>query len=202
MTNTPVLATSSWKTNGELIADVAALGYLRNTDLVLDPTYGLGRWWTTWRPGRLEASDLDPAKSPTGLSIDFTDLPWEDASFDVVAFDPPYKLNGTPTVGVDDRYGVHEVRSWQQRHQLIVQGLGECARVVKVGGHVLLKCQDQVCSGAVRWQTIDFTIAAHERYLELVDRFDMLGGRPQPAGRRQVHARRNTSTLLIFRKSA
>lgn len=194
-----VLATQPWPTNAELIEDVARLGYLDGR--VLDPTYGLGVFWQRWRPEHLEGSDLDPAKSPTGESVNFTDLPWPDATFDSVAFDPPYKLNGTPDEAVDHRYGVHVYTDWKDRLELIRQGITECARVLRPGGYLLLKCQDQVCSGKVRWQTRLFPDHAETVGLTLVDRFDLItSGRPQPAGRRQLHARRNSSSLLILER--
>lgn len=108
--------------------------------------------------------------------------------------------SGTPASGeFDERYGVDVISTWQERHELIRAGITECARVLRAGGMFLLKCQDQVCSGHVRWQTDEFTRHAESLGLVKVDRFDLIGGRPQPEGRRQVHARRNTSTLLVFR---
>jgi hypothetical protein len=144
-----IYATDSWPTNGHLIADCRRLGYLRDDDHVLDPTYGRGVFWRQWRPAKLTATDLDPAKSPSGESVDFTAMPWPDRSFDAVVFDPPYKLNGTPTKGVDERYGVHEPTRWQDRWQLCLDGITECTRVLG-DGHLLVKCQDQVCSGRVQ----------------------------------------------------
>lgn len=193
-----VLATAE-RTNAQLIAELARMGTLTKDDEILDVTWGLGRWWTLWRPDRLEGSDLNPAKSPTGTAADFTNLPWADDTFDVVALDPPYKLNGTggshPSdagYGVADQWGT----GWQGRHTLIAQGLTEAARVSR--RLVLLKCQDQVCSGKVRWQTRIFADHGEAIGLELIDRLDVVSYRPQPAGRRQLHARRNTSTLLVF----
>lgn len=201
MTAAPVMAVHAWPTNGHLIADVARLGYLQAERLTLDPTYGLGTWWTQWRPRRLVASDLDPEKSPCGSSVDVTALPHHDETFDAVTFDPPYKLNGTPTAQVDERYGVGGIyTSRADRHQLILAGLDECARVLAAGGHLLVKCQDQVNGGRVRWQTDMVTQRAEAIGLEKVDVLHHLGYRPQPPGRRQEHARRNHSTLLVFRK--
>ena len=196
-----VLATSKWATNADLIADCATLGYLRPGWRTLDPTYGYGTFWQKWQPypGLLVACDLEKGKSPLGYGVDFRDLPWEDGAFDCVVFDPPYKLNGTPDEVVDERYGVETPRTWQERMELCRAGIKECARVYNGKGYFLVKCQDQVSSGKVRWQTIDFTAAAEECGLGLVDRFDFLGGRPQPEGRRQVHARRNSSQLLVFK---
>lgn len=192
-----VPAVFAWKTNGDLIADVARLGYLDG--LVLDPTYGRGKWWTKYRP-RLVYSDVNPHDADVATD-DFTALHWPDEYFDAVAFDPPYKLNGTPGGDVDDRYGVGEPTRWQDRMFLCRRGAIECARVLKPGGYLLWKCQDQVCAGRVRWQTHDFVDLACQRLdLDLVDRFDMLGTtRPQPAGR-QVHAHGRPSTLLVFQK--
>lgn len=202
----PVLAIGPWANNAELIADCNRLGYLNDQDAVLDPTYGLGRFWTVWQPHTLTASDLDPAKSPLGRPVDFTALPWADGSFDAVVFDPPYKLNGTSTgtgaATCDADYGVAEPSTWQDRHQLIRDGITECVRVTRPGGMVLVKCQDQVCSGQVRWQTHEFAAHAVAGGCRLVDALHLSGHRPQPAGRRQVHARRNYSTLLVLRKEA
>jgi SAM-dependent methyltransferase len=196
-----VLAAYPWKTNAHLIEDVAKLGYLDG--LVLDATYGLGTWWKRWQPplGWLVKNDLRARGE--ALSYDFRGFPvnWADR-YDVVAFDPPYKLNGTPDPSIDSRYGVHVATTWVQRHHLIREGIKECRRVLKPGGYLLLKCQDQVCSGQIRWQTDTFTEYAWAQGLVKVDRFDMLGtGRPQPEGRRQVHAHQRPSTLLVFQKS-
>jgi len=199
VTAPPILAVQAWPTNADLIADCAQLGYLHDDWLTLDPTYGLGRWWSKWRPHRLVASDVDPAKSPTGTSVDFTDLPHPDGMFDAVAFDPPYKLNGTPTADIDGRYGVHVVRSREDRHRLICDRITECARVLAPRGFLLVKCQDQVNGGRVRWQTDLFTRHAEHLGLDKVDALHMLAYRPQPDGTRQEHARRNHSTLLVFR---
>lgn len=190
----PILATQPWTTNADLIADIARLGYLHWEDRVLDPTWGAGGWWTVWHPRDLYRHDL------TFDGIDFRHLPEPDRAFEAVAFDPPYKLNGTATPEVDDRYGVGTYASWQDRHTLIRDGITEMARVVKPKGIVLLKCMDQVCAGKKRWQTIEFPNHAATVGLELIDRLDKLGGRSQPEGRRQVHAHQNMSTMLIFRK--
>jgi len=193
------MAIDTWASNAALIADCARLGYLRSEWRTLDPTFGLGTFWQDWRPDCLVGTDLNPAKSMTGEGIDVRSMPWADRSFDCVVFDPPYKLNGTPDEDVDGRYGVDRSTPWRERMTLIHAGIDECARVLG-DGYLLLKCQDQVCSGKVRWQTHEFTLTARSCALGLVDRFDFLSYRPQPDGRRQVHARRNASTLLVFKR--
>lgn len=200
----PVMAAGTWANNAELIRDaVVPLGYLRAEWRTLDPTYGLGRFWRLWRPDNLVASDLDPAKSPAGVPVDFRHLPHPDACFDAVVFDPPYKLNGTSTgkgaATCDEDYGVEKWMSLADRHQLITDGITEATRVLRPGGMLLVKCQDQVNGGKVRWQTRIFADHAETLGHRLVDRFDLASYRAQPAGRRQLHARRNTSALLVLR---
>lgn len=196
----PVLAIQKWPTNGHLIADCARLGYLRDDDLVLDPTYGYGTFWKVWRPENLTACDLDPAKSPLGESVDFTALPFAHLGFDAVVFDPPYKLNGNPsdTGGVDERFGVHEYRTWQERMALIRAGARECARVCE--RTLIVKCQDQVVSSKIRWQTRVIEDEVAECGFGLRDRFEFLSYRAQPEGRTQKNAHRCSSQLLVFER--
>lgn len=197
-----VLAYDNWATNGHLIADVAALGYLDNGMVTLDPTYGRGRFWSKFRPAVLVTSDLYVQGPEIQHQWDYTKIPRDNDLYDAVVFDPPYKLNGTPALGdFDDAYGVNVPTTWQERHESIMQGIEECLRVLKPGGTFLLKCQDQVCSGKVRWQTRLFADHAERCQIELVDRFDLVGkSRPQPMeGRTQRTAHGRPSTLLVFK---
>ena len=100
----PVLAADSYATNGHLIAAVAQLGYLTLEDHVLDPTYERGIWWQEWRPRQLSTHH----RAVDGT--DFRHLPYPDATFDAIAFDPPYVCPGgrkTSTVKpMHERYGM------------------------------------------------------------------------------------------------
>lgn len=196
------MAISTATNNAELMMQCRDLGYLHDDWRVLDPTHGCGRFWTHWKPRRLIACDLDLNRSPFGQAVDFRALPFPDRHFEAVVFDPPYKLNGTGgSHASDDSYGVATkgIR-WQDKHATIRDGITECWRVLADGGYLLVKCQDQVCSGQVRWQTIEFTQHAVALGCRLVDMLHLPSYRPQPDGRRQVHARRNYSTLLVFTK--
>lgn len=201
-----VMAATAWQTNAHMIRDaVVPLGYLKADDHVLDATWGKGRWWKLWKPEKLTAHDLY-----TLDGVDFRNLPHPAGCFDAATLDGPYKLNGTPTEEVDAQYGVDKVASWQDRHALIRAGITECARVVRPRGVLLVKCQNQVCSGAVRWQVDEFTRHGESVGLTKVDELHMLGtARPQPArtradGRpsRQQHAHGRPSVLLVFRVPA
>jgi hypothetical protein len=193
--------------NASLIEKVAALGYLRASDSVLDCTFGEGSWWKKWYPEDLRAYDQKIQPWWDFTKMEFRDL-WEDEVlepgvmpvFDVVCFDPPYRLRGKPDPTFDTRYGTDERATEKQVMQLIHDGLRECVKVTKHEGYILCKIMDQVVSGRVVWQTWWAMQWAQTFGCQTVDRFDMPPARPQPSGRRQVHARRG-STLLIFSKS-
>lgn len=192
-TGVPVLTAEAWATNGHLMADVARLGYLNGR--VLDATWGMGVFWRECAPAELVGMDLDPTKAPH-VRADFRALPFAAGSFDVVVFDPPYKLNGRPTEAADGRYGVHVPASPAGRMGLIFDGLADCLRVAR--HHVLVKCQDEVVSGHKVWQTQEIPRWAEQHGWKLVDRFDRLGRPRDQPHRRQVHTRQNYSTLLVL----
>ena len=194
-------------TNASLIEKVAQLGYIKSTDLTLDLTYGRGAWWKTWRPdrGQLITNDMSLA-TDAQWHVDFRSRPKEWMGlFDVVAYDPPYLLTGSRGTmpdhyEIESRYGLE--RGYEHADDsktLIWQGFLAAVDYLRPGGTLLYKTQDQVSSGKVHWLTMEAWMWGCGANLTLVDRFDMAPARPQPPGRRQVHARRG-STLLIFRK--
>jgi hypothetical protein len=198
-----VYAAGSWSTNAEMIADVTRLGYLDGT--VLDSTFGMGKFWTKRQPQHLLKADLyrltyQPT-NPPAYQWDFTALPLRNECVDSVVFDPPFKLSGTPSLGeFDVRYGIERTVRWQDKVTTILDGATECARVARK--FLLVKTQDQVCSGKVRWLTDDITQTVGGLGFRKRDRFDLISPpRPQPLGRTQKHARRNMSTLLVFERN-
>lgn len=222
-----ILSTFGWRNNAELIDAVHQLGYLRDGESVLDPTFGKGNWWTTYRPEHLTA--LNRATDGS----DFRDLAqFRDGSFDAVAFDPPYVCPGgrkTSTVkGMHDAYGMDEqagpveagglpdplFKTPAQLQAIIDAGLTEMARLVRRaptqtrGGIILVRCMSY-CWGGTFWPGAELTWQ-HAMTLGLVtiDRFDLVkkNGGPQPTENRdgskrgQQHASRNSSTLWVLRK--
>lgn len=205
-----ILAFNRWTSNAHLLAHgLYPLGLIRDDWPSLDPTYGYGTWWKLRRPEVLLRHDQNPEKAPDGV-MDFRDLQYPDGRFLFVAFDPDYKLRGTPSAahkgGVDERFGVEGKKGWQKVHADMRAGLTECARVTAVGGNIAMKMQAQVAGGWNRWQ--DFEMYEHglSLGLRLKARFYMESFRPQPttnldgSPRRQATARNNFSTLLVFTK--
>ena len=186
------------KTNGQLMADMARLGWLDGH--VLDCTYGLGLFWSDFMPDDLTACDMDADKSPVGHSVDFTRMPdgWAE-SFDTVVFDPPYMLNGTQGLYVDaDRYGVSGKVPIHDRHRLMFQGFGECVRVCKPGGRVIVKCQAQNASNRFYRQPSMVVGWALSLDMKVLGEMHVQGWREQPGT--QVNPRNDYSTAVIVRK--
>lgn len=186
--------------NGPLIAAAADL-WIEPDDLVVDVTYGKGNFWTIYRPLNLVAHDLF-----VGDGVDFRALPEADGSVDVVAFDPPYIAQGgrdtSTTPDFLDRFGLRDVpKTVGELETYIADGLTEAARVLRGGGRLLVKCMDYVNGGRLvlgRHHVVTTCLALD---LEQVDEFIHLSGLgPQPAGRRQLHSRREHSFLCVFRK--
>lgn len=218
-----ILAASSWASNAEMIVACRTLGYLRDTDAILDPTYGRGVWWKVWRPRGLVTHDLKID------GVDFRHLPEPDGTFDAVTFDPPYApMGGRDTSTLSDyneRYGRDTApKTPEGVRKLGHDGLAECLRVVKPRGIVAYKCMDFIWSGrlhpASHW-VYDDAVAMG---FDIVDKFIHVGKvRPQPKGRSskcaackgsaegcdrcekgriptvQQHARQNGSILYVFR---
>jgi hypothetical protein len=196
MESAPVLAATAWADNAAMVLDCARLGYLREEWRTLDPTYGKGNWWTRWHPNELVTHDLAID------GVDFRELPHKDGEFQAAVFDPPYIAQGgrdtSTTQNFLNRFGLVDVpKTTKGVQELINAGLSEVARVTR--GFILVKCKDYV-NGGVLWLGTHHTLThALVSGLECVDRLEHLSGTGPQSQQRQVHSRRNFSTLFVFR---
>jgi hypothetical protein len=189
------------RTSARAIADLVTLGYLNRDQAVLDMTYGKGRFWREWRPRFLTTNDINPERHAL-FSFDFCDMPCWDGLFDVTAFDPPFKLNGTGGRGPgDEAYGV------EGRYQSLgfiidqcEQGFSEAVRVTKPRGLILYKTQNQISGGRSRRLAAWMEGFAEEKGCRFEDELYICGHRAQPNGRPQRHARNNVSVIQVYRK--
>jgi hypothetical protein len=192
-----VKAINGCRLSAEIVLSLRELGYLSDTMKILDPTTGENRgFWSLWQPkGLIESDNVHGVD----LMADYRELPFKKSTFDAVVFDPPFKLNGTPS-DKDKLYGVHVIATRDERLASICLGFRECARILKSKGYLIAKVQDQVNGGKVRWQTLMLYEESKEVDLALVDSLLLESYREQPAGRSQHHARRNYSTFMVFQK--
>lgn len=114
---------------------------------VLDVSHGIGS--LVQRLENVTGVDIDP-RSPAQFEADSTDLPFDDCSFDVGIFDPPY-LYGRSTQRLQDRPKWTDERS-RQEHPLEFVKLAtgtalELERVLVPGGIVVVKVADSRYKG-------------------------------------------------------
>lgn len=73
---------------------------------------------------------------------DFRDMPFLDAIFDLVVFDPPHLIKAGKESWLAKKYGTLDLMSWKSDIQ---QGFSECLRVLKPNGVLLFKWnEDQI----------------------------------------------------------
>lgn len=225
MTAPRFLSAQTWRTNAELIAAVAVLYELGGLRNAVDVTYGAGGWWKAWEPAGLVRHGL-ALESPEHYDdgVDFTALPEPDDTYDLAAFDPPYvSIGGRTTQGAAGaeqaaRFGMASSASNPADNQALIDaGLAELWRVLRPcrrsagrarTGIALVKCQDYITAGRL-WPGVHRTLTAAEavgfRIEDIIEHVRPSAG-PQPltnrdgTRRRQMHAHRNHSTLLILTK--
>lgn len=206
LTTNPVLAAAPWHDNSQLIAAAAQLGHLRAEWRTLDATYGKGVFWKLWRPDVLVTNDSD-WNIEADYHFDFRRIAFPDKAFDAIMFDPPYVcVGGRTTTGIPEmhaRYGLTDApTSPEGLLKMNMDGLTELVRLTKPKGKILIKYQDQISSGKYFAGTHFMAQHALDLGCTWVDRLERTqpNSRPQPPHVRQLHARRNLSTLLVFAK--
>ena len=185
------------RTNAKAIMDLASIGLLDVGDRVLDVTVGRKRlFWTLWRPTVLVANDEDKTVKARH-HWNARKLECDDASFDVVVFDPPYANRGTSRHRLDADYGLDApYRSPSQVESLLIDGTIEAMRASR--RLVIVKCQDAVVAGKLRPQSYPIYEAVTKEGGRLVALLYVVGNRAQPAGKRQVNVWSNCSTMMVI----
>lgn len=84
------------------------------------------------------------------IIADFTDLPFEDNSFQIVVFDPPHLLHANETAWLVKKYGKLE-DSWPE---MLHDGFEECMRVLKPDGVLIFKWSECDIPAADVWKAI------------------------------------------------
>lgn len=201
--------------NGDLIHTALRL-HLRLADpLVADVTYGRGFFWKRQNGVHLIGSDIraaadgiDRASKPrtSFVQADFRALPYRDHCFDAVVLDPPYLHHPGGHHSTDARYGgaiIGAAASHEDILELYRGGIVEAARVLKRGGLLLVKCQDEIINARQRFSHIELLSVATESGFMALDLLILAPRARVPTRRlaRQVHARKAHSYLWCLRKA-
>ena len=193
--------------NDALFPLVLAL-YVAPGSRVADVTYGRGVFWkrVDRERYRIFASDLRSG-------VDCRRLPYAADSLDAVVFDPPYMHTPGGTAHVDHQnyesyYGNNAARGGtaHKYHEAVLAlyfaTASEAFRVLHPGGIFIVKCQDEVCANRQRLTHVEVTNDYAARGFVVEDLFVLMQRNKPGMSRvlRQLHARKNHSYFLVFRK--
>lgn len=194
-------------TNDEVFPDILKL-YVPKGCLVADVTYGKGVFWKNIPPN---AYDLRTSDLRTG--VDCRKLPYGDTTMDCVVFDPPYMHTpgGTAHQGHQNfelyYYNNGTENGVKKYHEAVLdlyfKGAQEAHRVLKPEGIYIVKCQDEVCANQQRLTHVEIVNELARMGFAVEDLFVVLRMNKPGVSRmlRQLHARKNHSYFLVFRKA-
>jgi hypothetical protein len=193
--------------NDEVLPQILSL-YVAPGSVVADVTYGRGVFWKQVPAGRYR---LHPTDLTTGT--DCRALPYEDGSIDCVVFDPPYMHTPGGTAHVNHQNYETYYRNNQpapsgaKYHEAVLElyfaGAKEAHRVLRGEGIYIVKCADEVCANQQRLTHVE-VVNELAGYGFVIEDLFVVVRRNKPGMSRvvkQVHARKNHSYFLVFRKS-
>lgn len=196
--------------NDYLFAKVLSL-YVEKGSRIADVTFGKGVFWkhVPTQDYQLLMTDLRHARHGT----DCRALPYKDASVECVVFDPPYMHTAkTAHVGhqrFEENYRNNASRNGSDKKyhdavlDLYFQAADEAYRVLRKEGIYIVKCADEVCSNEQRLTHVEIISELKTKGFVTEDLFVLMRHNKPGVSRaiRQVHARKNHSYFLVFRKS-
>ena len=227
---TNVVCSAYIDNNDEVFKDILSL-YVEEGSTIADVTFGLGVFWNkvdttkyTIYPSDLFLKEETKRKfahlNPVD-GINCKSLPYENCSLDVVVFDPPYmesfyriekeQIGGTGTHFAFRRaYSSgkgNEIGESAKYHdavtEMYVKSGFETYRVLKNNGIYIVKCQDEVSANKQRLTHVEIITAFEQMGFYCEDIFIVVRTNKPVISRlkKQVHARKNHSYFLIFRKT-
>lgn len=213
-TTSDLICSAYVRNNEEIFPKILAL-YVPDGAVIADVTYGKGVFWKKVEKERytLHFSDIQ-----TG--IDCRDLPYADASFDCVVLDPPYmegfyRRNAGHLAGAGSHGSFRSAysdgniqREEGPKYHAAVFDMyrkagKEARRVLKKNGILIVKCQDEVSANRQHLTHVEIINEYLENGMSVEDLFVMVRNNKPGVSRikKQVHARKNHSYFLIFRKN-
>lgn len=190
--------------NSDLFPNVLSL-YVKNTDEILDMTWGLGTFWKKVDQSKYKQiirNDIDPERGD--FHDDFRCTGFIGQSFDVVVLDPPYSNRSSNKTGIiSSLYNNKDValNTMGDILKFYEDGMKEAFRLLRKNGVLFVKCQDEVSGGKQQRNHISIWNSAlglgfiDEDLFTLVNPIHPIMRHPY-----QHHSRKNNSFLWVFRK--
>jgi len=194
-------------TNDEVFPHVLQL-YVPEGSLVADVTFGKGVFWK-----QVPKTSYDVRATDLKSGVDCRKLPYGDTTIDCVVFDPPYMHTPGGTAhqnhqNFEHYYGNNGTENNSKKYHeavldLYFRGAREAYRVLRSEGLYIVKCQDEVCANQQRLTHVELINELTPMGFVIEDLFVVLRRNRQGVSRllRQVHARKNHSYFLVFRKA-
>ena len=192
--------------DAELLERMLAFYPRKRPKRILDATVNGGRFWRgSKRP--VYGLDIDIAHRPQ-IVADNTKMPFPNAAFDVVVYDPPH----IPNQGKDHqkdfnvRFGL-VIRSPKENQYTFTHTyppfVAEAYRVLKAEGILLCKITDYAHHHRYNWAHVDFIDAARKAGFCACDCIVKTRKGPiiDPRWKTAHHTRRQHCYWLVFRKS-
>jgi len=193
--------------NDELFPKILSL-YVKPGSNIADVTYGKGVFWRNV-PSKLYKLHATDAQN----GVDCRKLPYKDMMMDVVVLDPPYMHTpgGTAHNGHQnyENYYKNNVAlngSNKKYHEAVLdlyfKAGNEAYRILKTNGIFIVKCADEVCANQQRLTHVELINEYSSKGFIVEDLFVLLRLNKPGVSRmiRQIHARKNHSYFLVFRK--
>ena len=211
------LVFSAYVRNNEEIFPLILSLYVPIGSEIADVTYGKGVFWKKVNP-----SDYNLHFTDIKTGVDCRNLPYENCSMDCVVIDPPYmegfyRRNSDHLAGNGTFSSFREAYSdgsiYEQKedtpkyHDAVLDmyySAGcEAVRVLKSKGIMIVKCQDEVSANKQHLTHVEIINEYTKHGLTIEDLFVMIrNNRPSISTlKKQVHARKNHSYFLVFRKT-
>ncbi len=183
---------------------------------IADVTYGKGVFWK-----KVKVGDYKLIRSDIRDGVDCRDLPYWKNSLDCVVLDPPY-MEGLYRKSKSHMAGSGSHRAFREHYSNgeATNGAGpkwhaavldmyfragkEAHRVLKPGGVLIVKCQDEVSANTQRLTHVEIINYYENLGFYAKDLFVIVRLNSPAISRliKQVHARKNHSYFLVFVKSS
>ena len=198
---------SAYRENNSEIFPLILKLYVKKNSIIADVTYGKGVFWKNVPQNLYNVFGTD-IKS----GIDCRKLTYSDEEIDCVVFDPPYMHSPGGTAhkvhqNFEEYYRNNITSNSNKKYHeavldLYFQGSSEAKRVLKNEGIFIVKCQDEVCANKQRLTHVEIINELEKMGFITEDLFIAVRKNKPGVSRmvKQVHARKNHSYFLVFRK--
>lgn len=171
--------------------------YRPGAELVVDLTWGGGRWWTG---SEYRVVGLDRYSPSPHARADWSAVPIRAGCVDVVVYDPPHASEGGKSGQLQRQYTTTPT---ENHGDTVWPALAEIRRIVKPDGIVLVKIADQVARGRFQWQMVELVNRVRDYGLTACDclvkvrKHPMFGGKVTGAVRRSHIAKRHCYWIVL-----